>query len=155
MTLCPCGSTNDLAECCLPYIDGQAFAPTAEALMRSRYSAHALVRVPYILATCHPSIQPYQEAAAIEKWCRSAQFLKLEVLETKAGKASDERGTVRFIAWTKEGGKLAGIHERSTFEKVNGQWTYASGQHQSLKMPGANDPCPCGSGAKFKKCCGA
>lgn len=123
--------------------------------MRSRYTAHALGRVPYLIATCHPDIRQRQDAAAIERWCRNARFLKLEVLETKAGGPTDSQGTVRFIAWTLEGGKLTGLHERSTFARDAGQWTYQSGQHQSLKMPGANDPCPCGSDKKYKKCCGA
>jgi SEC-C motif-containing protein len=155
MTLCPCGSSKALDSCCLPYVDGHMPAPTAEALMRSRYTAYALARVPYIIATTHPDLRPHQDAAGIARWCQQTQFLRLDVLEAKAGSPTDDRGTVRFIAWTKEKGKLGGIHERSTFERVDGHWTYDSGQHLPLKLPGANDPCPCQSGKKFKKCCGA
>ena len=123
--------------------------------MRSRYTAHALARVPYILATCHPSILRKQDAAALARWCENSEFMKLEVLETKAGGVNDEEGTVRFMAWIKEKGKLDGLHERSTFTRHEGLWTYLSGQQLPVKMPGVNDPCPCGSGLKFKKCCGA
>ncbi len=152
MSVCPCGSQKPPEACCLPYIDGLAHAPTAEALMRSRYTAYALGRVPYILATTHPVLLPQQDAADLSRWCAETTFLRLDVLETKAGGAQDSQGTVRFIAWTMEKGKLGGIHERSTFERVEGRWTYKSGQHQSLKMPGPNEPCPCGSGLKLKKC---
>lgn len=122
--------------------------------MRSRYTAYALARVPYILATTHPILLPQQDAADLARWCAQTRFLRLDVLETKAGNTLDTQGTVRFIAWTMENGKLGGIHERSTFERVAGSWTYKNGQHQSLKMPGPNDPCPCQSGNKFKKCHG-
>jgi SEC-C motif domain protein len=139
----------------MPYIEGQDNAPTAETLMRSRYTAYSLNRIDYIMETCHPSILKQQDEAAIRRWCENSQFLRLDLIETRAGNAQDDQGTVRFIAWIKEKDVLGGIHERSTFAKYEGFWTYLSGQHFPLKMPGPNDPCPCGSGAKFKKCCGA
>lgn len=155
MTPCPCGSKKPLADCCQPYIDGHRDAPTAEALMRSRYTAYTLARVDYILATYHPTIALKQDAGGIARWCREAKFLKLEILQTQAGGVNDNLGTVHFVATIIEGGKLGGINERSNFERYAGRWTYTTGKHFTFKMPGPNDPCPCGSGAKFKKCCGA
>ena len=155
MTTCPCGSGIDMAVCCMPYISGNIPAPTAQALMRSRYTAYATGRVPYIIATSHPDLRPAPDAQSIEQWCREAKFIGLEVKECTAGGPEDLEGTVRFIAWFVERGKLQGIHERSTFRRHEGKWTYAAGAHQSLKTPGPNDPCPCGSGRKFKKCHGA
>jgi SEC-C motif-containing protein len=152
---CPCGSALPLSDCCLPYLDGQAKAPSAEALMRSRYTAYALGRVPYIVATTHPAIFPPPDAKGIADWCKAARFVRLEILEAKAGGPPDELGFVRFIAWFTERGKLQALQERSRFERVDGAWAYHSGVHHATKMPGANDPCPCGSGAKYKKCHGA
>lgn len=123
--------------------------------MRSRYTAYAIGNVPYIISTCHPSIVKKQDAVAIARWCDNAEFMRLQIMETKAGGAADEDGIVRFIAWVKEKGKLEPIHEKSTFKRHEGLWTYLSGQQLSVKMPGPNDPCPCGSGLKYKKCCGA
>jgi SEC-C motif domain protein len=153
MSICPCGSGKALEGCCFPYVDGVEDAPTAEALMRSRYVAYSLGQVSYVIWTCHPSILAQQDEAAMERWCKSSEFVKLEVLEVKNGKEKDESGSVKFIAWIRENGKLGGIHERSGFVRYEGRWTYQSGQHFPLKMPGANDACPCGSGKKFKKCC--
>jgi SEC-C motif domain protein len=155
MNPCPCGSQKPLEACCRPYIEGLENAPTAESLMRSRFTAYSLANVDYILDTCHPSILKQQDPIALQRWCETSQFLRLELIETKQGGLEDEQGFVRFIAWIKEKDVLGGIHERSTFTRFEDRWTYLSGQHFTLKMPGPNDPCPCGSGQKFKKCCGA
>lgn len=155
MTTCPCNSGIDMAACCMPYIIGAQNAPTAEALMRSRYTAYATGRVQYIIATSHPDLRPFPEAAAVERWCKAAQFLKLEVKATQGGGPDDAEGSVTFIAWYIEDGKLQGIHERSQFRRQEGKWAYFAGVHPSLKYPAPNDPCPCGSGRKFKKCHGA
>ncbi len=154
MSRCPCGLGNDYASCCQKYIDGVENAPTAEALMRSRFSAYALSKVPYVIATCHPNLRKQQNPADLMRWCQTSEFKRLEIMEKVAGNENDEQGRVRFIAWVKENDKLQPLHEFSDFEKVEGKWTYKSGQHQKTKMPGPNTSCPCGSGKKFKKCCG-
>jgi SEC-C motif domain protein len=154
-TDCPCGSGFALEACCLPYLQGQSNAPSAEALMRSRYTAHTRVDIPYLIATCHTSLQPSQDAKGIESWCNGVIFVKLEVLETKAGLPQDTSGTVRFRAWFVENGKMKGLQERSRFEREQGKWTYHSGQHNRNTVPSPNDACPCGSGSKYKKCHGA
>jgi SEC-C motif-containing protein len=155
MKPCPCGSKQLLSACCLRFIDGPADPPSAGELMRSRYTAHALGKIPYILATCHPSIRRKQDALAIARWCDNSEFMRLEVLETKAGGVNDEEGTVQFIAWILEKGQFGGLHECSTFTRHEGLWTYLGGRHLPVKMPGVNDPCPCGTERKFKNCCGA
>lgn len=155
MTSCPCGSGKETESCCLPFIHGRSLPRTAEQLMRARYTAHSLGKALFIVSTCHPSIQVHQHSAHIERWRKETQFLRLDILETAKGGTQDHTGMVRFIAWTKEKGRLGGIHEKSTFERFESQWTYRSGEHRKLPMPGPNDPCPCGSGGKFKKCCQA
>jgi SEC-C motif domain protein len=97
-TPCPCGSQKELADCCLPYVEGRAFAPTAEALMRSRFTAYSLGRVDYILTTYDPRIVMQQDAAGIADWARRSQFWKLEILKTEAGGPDDLKGTVHFNA---------------------------------------------------------
>jgi SEC-C motif domain protein len=152
MEPCPCNSGKSFADCCQPYLDGKANPPTPEALMRSRYTAYACKDAPYILATSHPVLRATLQLKDIAAWANAAAFKRLEVLETKT---VGEEGFVRFIAWFKEKGRLQAIHERSRFLQEDGKWLYIDGQHLPTKMPGPNDPCPCGSGAKYKKCCGA
>ena len=154
MEKCPCGSSNLLTDCCGAIIEGRTLAFTAEALMRSRFTAYALAKVSYLIATCHPELRKLQNAAELLQWCQTTEFKRLDILEKSDGLENDDFGRVRFIVWIKENGKLSPLHEFSDFEKVEGNWTYKSGKHQKTKMPGPNQSCPCRSGKKFKKCCG-
>jgi SEC-C motif-containing protein len=84
-------------------------------------------------------------------------WLGLDILATRAGSAEDEEGTVEFVARYSHQGSQAALHEISRFLKVNGAWLYVDGTFPRQEKPsksGRNDPCPCGSGLKFKKCCG-
>lgn len=115
--------------------------------MRSRYSAFVLDLPDYLLATWHPSTRPATlEADPATTWKR------LEVLES--GEEGD-RGRVHFRATFREGRRWAVLEEHSRFVREDGQWFYLDGDPviQRLK-PGRNVPCPCGSGRKFKACCG-
>ncbi len=81
----------------------------------------------------------------------------LEILSRQAGDAEDKTGTVEFIARYSHQGRHAVLHEISRFQKVDGKWIYLDGTfpHPDNKLKsGRNDPCPCGSGLKYKKCCG-
>ncbi|WP_459741119.1 YchJ family protein, partial [Pseudomonas aeruginosa] len=84
---CPCGSGAEYAGCCEPPHLGRA-APTAEALMRSRFSAFALGLAPYLLATWHPSTRPESLDLDDVTWRR------LQIVETVAGGAGDTEGIV-------------------------------------------------------------
>ncbi|MES9980019.1 MAG: YchJ family metal-binding protein, partial [Candidatus Thiodiazotropha sp. 6PLUC5] len=91
-----------------------------------------------------------------------SEWLKLEVVETDKGTADDEEGSVEFIATYKERGTIRPHHEISHFTRVDGKWYFVDGELVSPKTEvrkqpkvGRNEPCPCGSGKKFKKCCGA
>ncbi|SBS29833.1 hypothetical protein MSP8887_02850 [Marinomonas spartinae] len=166
-TLCPCGSTTPYSECCGLYHSGAASVPTAEALMRSRYSAFAMNKMDYILATQRlekgqvneDEVEALDNSNALTNWTR------LEILATEQGQTSDNTGTVTFRAYFKEGMHQGELNEKSWFRKEEGQWLYIGGEHDIKTAPltkttipkqnvGRNDPCSCGSGKKFKKCCG-
>ena len=94
---CPCGSGRPLDQCCGPIVDG-APAATAEALMRSRYTAHVLGRIDYILETRDPSKRSDAERAAVERWVRDSTWLGLTILARERGGAGDDDGIVEFEA---------------------------------------------------------
>ncbi|MDH5190705.1 MAG: YchJ family metal-binding protein [Gammaproteobacteria bacterium] len=118
---CPCGSNKEFTDCCACYIHGDETAPTAETLMRSRYTAYTLLNEAYILKTWHESTRPDTLAMAQD------QFIKwtgLTVKYTEKGGIDDNEGIVEFVARYKLNGKAEKIHEVSQFEKHNGQWLY-------------------------------
>jgi SEC-C motif-containing protein len=137
--------------CCEPFINGDQQAPTPGQLMRSRYSAYVKQCVDYLLATWHPNCQAVNSRDAITDSCKNTQWLGLTLVEEKAGQHADE-GYVEFIArFTGEGTTPLAIHERSRFLRLGQRWYYIDGIHPQL---GRNAACPCGSGKKYKKCCG-
>ncbi|WEM43167.1 YchJ family metal-binding protein [Photobacterium sp. DA100] len=165
---CPCGSQRPLAECCQPIHHNPSLAVHPEQLMRSRYSAHVLGLVDYVVATYHPSCEAEQHREAIAESVHS-QWLGLEVISSEI--ATENEGFVEFKAFYQDGNDQYCLHERSRFlnETINGQrqWFYIDGEYPEPPAPnesqtapavsdkiGRNDPCPCGSGKKFKKCCG-
>ncbi|WP_316754864.1 YchJ family protein [Streptomyces herbicida] len=116
---CPCGLSEPYAECCGRYHCGDAAAPTAEALMRSRYSAFVKRDSGYLLRTWHPRTRPEQlDLDPGMKWTG------LEVPGATDGSAFHSTGTVTFRA-SYRGGSL---HERSRFERVDGVWVYVDGE---------------------------
>lgn len=147
---CPCGSGSALAACCGRYHRGEA-APHPEALMRSRYSAFALDLTEYLLSTWHTSTCPqHLEPDGATRWVR------LEVLDASGeGEDGSARGRVHFRATFREGRRWAVLEENSRFVQEAGRWVYLDGSPSVARLkPGRNDPCPCGSGGKFKGCCG-
>ncbi len=139
---CPCGSGQPYAECCGRFHRGVEIPATPEKLMRSRYSAYVLKLSSYLHATWHPSIRP----AVLDVSSDETVWLGLKIL-------SYGKDWVEFVAQY-QGGEL---HERSRFVKEEGQWVYMDGEIMpplAALKPGRNDPCPCGSGRKYKKCCG-
>lgn len=160
MTPCPCGSELAYSDCCGRYHAGEA-APTAEALMRSRYTAYALGHLDYIEATCcGPAALAFNRAEA-EVLQLGTEWLGLEVSRTVKGRERDSEGTVSFTARYRHKGVDETLAETSQFRRIDGRWFYydrapavAAAGAGAAKV-GRNDPCPCGSGKKYKKCCGA
>ena len=123
---CPCGG-GELSACCGRYLAADAPpAPSAQALMRSRFSAYALGREDYLLATWHASTRPaaldLAEDAGVVKW------IALEVLRCEAGLAGDAAGIVEFVARYKVGGKAEKLREVSRFVREDGRWYYVAGE---------------------------
>ncbi|MET8453329.1 YchJ family protein [Streptomyces sp. NPDC005209] len=116
---CPCGLPESYDGCCGRYHSGGAAAPTAEALMRSRYSAFVTGDVAYLLRTWHPDTRPAR--LDLDPGMR---WTGLEVLDTGEGSTFHTTGTVTFRA-SYRGGSL---HERSRFERVGGAWVYVDGE---------------------------
>jgi SEC-C motif domain protein len=149
--MCPCGSGVPEAACCGRWIAGGS-APTALALMRSRYTAYVRGAIEYLLATHDASTRGSVDVAGVTAWSRETTWQGLEIVETVRGGETDDDGIVEFIARGVTRGKPFAQRERSRFRRVDGRWFYVDGKHSS---PGRNDPCPCGSGMKYKRCCGA
>lgn len=119
---CPCRKKSETVTyeaCCAPYHAGVRPAPTAEALMRSRYSAFALRKPAYLLSSWHPTTRPADLALDGDEW------VQLRVLKAET---DDEKATVEFIARSRSGGRVNGLHEISRFVRENGRWFYLDGQ---------------------------
>lgn len=147
---CPCGSDKDFADCCEPILKDHSKACTAEQLMRSRYSAYALVKTDYLLNSWAKETRPEE----LDLKSDPIQWVGLEIEQCEKGLAEDSDGTVTFTASFLSSGHLCKLHEKSTFIKHKDLWYYLNGESTSstAKM-GRNELCPCGSGRKYKKCC--
>ncbi len=162
MALCPCGSKTEYSSCCEPYIEGAKAVPTAERLMRSRYTAFTLSKVKYIVDSCHPDTRDSIDQSNIREWANKSEWHGFDLINVKDGKENDEQGIVEFIAKYDNSGEHHIHHEISEFKKHDGIWYFYDGELVADVKPiineqpkqGRNDPCNCGSGKKFKKCCG-
>lgn len=160
MELCPCGSRKEYKDCCKIYLDGKADAPTAEAMMRSRYTAYAKHKVDYIEKTHSIKERDHLSIEETRKWAEESKWLSLEILGIEKGSTEDNTGTVDFVAKYEQSGQLHEHREKSTFEKVDDKWYFKEGKIFNSTIVNArpkvqrNAPCPCGSGKKYKHCCG-
>ncbi len=160
MNNCPCGSNLSYDECCLPLIKGERPALTAEQLMRSRYSAYVRKEMDYLFSSLHPDYRKDYDAESSRAWAERAEWHGITIHKTEGGGAGDTAGTVEFTVSYTEEGKRQEHHERSSFEKKGGAWYFTTGKLipkpvvRAAPKVGRNDPCSCGSGKKFKKCCG-
>ena len=161
MSQCPCGSGKAFTDCCSPVLSGEQDAVTAKQLMSARYSAFTKADMGFLNRSLHPDHRHDHDAEATRRWAENSAWLGLEIVSTEAGGESDETGVVEFIASFKEKGVIRHHHERSQFAKQDGQWYFVDGEIVPPKTRvnegprvGRNDPCPCGSGKKYKKCCG-
>ena len=158
--VCPCGSGSNFDACCSPYIEGQP-VPTAEALMRSRYSAYTHDNQAYLFETLAPESREEEELETEQASGSNLKWLGLEIRATSEGCEKDETGIVEFVAKYKIGDKPGIHHERSNFRREEGRWVCIGGEinpkqeQRIVTKVGRNDLCPCGSGKKFKKCCDA
>ncbi|MBL9078818.1 MAG: YchJ family protein [Planctomycetes bacterium] len=158
---CPCCSGAAFAECCEPILTRQRQATTAEQLMRSRYTAYALGNVDWIVDSQSPDGRRFVDRNATEQWSKRSKWHRLEIVGTEAGGVDDTEGFVDFKAYYTIGGEDITHHEVASFRKEDGVWYFVDGVEVKPRpfkrldpKVGPNDPCPCGSGKKHKKCCG-
>ena len=125
MNTCPCGSTHTYNQSCRPYHDRKA-APTAEALMRSRYSAYVMRHGAYLHRSWHSSTRPNKKGLL---QLPPTDWLSLDIVRTEHGGEQDSEGIVEFIARYREGEQTGELHETSRFVKEGGKWFYLDGQY--------------------------
>lgn len=133
--------------------------------MRSRYVAFVANDVDWIMDSHHPDTVDEIDRDEVEKWSAGSEWLGLKIRGTVDGGADDATGEVSFRARYKVQGQQVDHVERAHFERHDGEWCFHSvveGEDQPELVPvgpsstvGRNDPCPCGSGKKYKKCHGA
>ncbi|MCL2805569.1 MAG: YchJ family protein [Treponema sp.] len=159
MKHCPCGSSREYSACCEQYISGKAKAPTAQELMRSRYSAYAEHEIDYIINTCVRRGDKDIDYKSTRDWSEKSKWLGLKIISVEKGAVTDTEGTVEFEATYERDGLRDVHHETAVFKKENDEWLYLEGNIsvrtivRSSPKTGRNEPCPCGSGKKFKHCC--
>jgi SEC-C motif-containing protein len=122
--------------------------------MRSRYSAYVLGKTEFLLSTWHISTRPERLDL---KDSSAVIWLGLEILKSQKGRIGDDSGMVEFIARYQTPVGTQQLHECSRFVKQAGKWYYLDGEFPANHSgkPGRNNPCPCGSGKKYKRCCGS
>ena len=157
---CPCGSGSTFNECCEPIIKGTRESETAEQLMRARYSAFVTGAIDFIVSSTHSRTQKEIDLTFIREWSETSTWHGLEILETKT--ISEKKASVSFEARYTQKEQEQNHREKSLFEREDGRWRFVTGdelknptvRYETAK-PGRNEPCPCGSGKKYKKCHGA
>ena len=129
--------------------------------MRSRYSAYVVRDAGYLLSTWIPAQRP----KTLDLTRDHTEWLGLQIVDTVDGGPEDSQGIVEFVARFRSQGQSQTLHERSRFVRSAGAWVYVDGEVRAAKadraqpvvraaVPGRNDACPCGSGQKYKRCCG-
>jgi SEC-C motif-containing protein len=118
---CPCGSGDTYADCCAPLHRGETAPPTAQALMRSRFSAFAVADADYLRSTWHRSTRP--ERVELDE---ELTWIRLDIVDVVAGGLFDGTGIVEFEAHYRSGGRRGVLRERSHFAREDGRWFYVS-----------------------------
>ena len=151
---CLCGQALAFDDCCGRIHADIGKAKSAESLMRARFSAYCRDDVDFIQQSWHSSTRPNKVDPNDEGFV----WQSLEIVDTLAGGPDDEQGEVEFVASYTLNGHDGKLHERSLFAREDGQWRYLDGKLQKgapvkVTKIGRNEPCPCGSGKKYKRCC--
>lgn len=156
---CPCGSGRPFSDCCEPIISGTRESETAEELMRARYSAFVTGAIDFIVSSTHSRTRKEIDLPFIREWSETSTWRGLEISETKV--VNENKAFVSFEARFTQKGEDLEHREKSLFEREEGLWRFVTGDElknptvrYETPRPGRNDPCPCGSGKKYKKCHG-
>lgn len=152
---CPCTSGREYGQCCAPYIVGDQLPETAALLMRSRYTAYTLANIDYIEHTTQPSMRAKYDFSNLKEWAESSEWLGLTI-HTEQASSAPNLARVCFTARYRQNDLIINHSEDSEFVFEEGRWYFVHGKDYtppSQKTVGRNDPCVCGSGKKYKKCC--
>ena len=154
---CPCGSGQLFEACCEPIHRGAKAPATAEQLMRARFTAHVAHDFKFLHDTYRPTAgKPY----AAEDGEPAITWTRLEVHGHEVAADNPDKAWVDFSAYGTEAGVEKVLHEKAEFLRVDGRWLYTREARlgpapfkSAAPKVGRNDPCPCGSGKKYKHCC--
>ncbi|HEY3400831.1 MAG TPA: YchJ family metal-binding protein [Geothrix sp.] len=124
---CPCTSKKPYDRCCGPFHAGTAAPETAELLMRSRFSAYALGKADYLIATRPEAKRAEENHEELANYCKSVQAVSLKIISKERGGKSDDTGIVTFHASLQANGRRTLHIETSTFARENGKWVYVDG----------------------------
>jgi len=153
---CPCGGGQKFAACCEPILKREKPAENAEKLMRSRFTAHVARNWEHLHRSyAKTANEPYAPEGDVE----GRDWSRLVIHSHEPGVRPDT-AYVDFTAYYKEGDAEHPMHEKAEFHKIGGAWLYARAVREGpapiksgQAKVGRNDPCPCGSGKKYKQCC--
>ena len=158
---CPCKSGKSFGECCGPVIAGAVRAETAEALMRARYSSYVTGDIEFLRTSSTAAVQADFDEEASRNWSKMARWHGLEIIAAEGGRPGDEKGVVEFRALYTANGEFCNHHEVAQFVREPDGWKFDDGEIVGEKPVLRAEPkvnrnalCPCGSGKKYKKCCG-
>jgi len=153
---CPCGTKQTFAQCCGPILAQQRPAANAELLMRSRFTAHVARDFPHLHRT---HLESSREPYVADPQAGGTDWTRLEIHTHDVGPQPD-KAYVDFTAYYREGDAEKALHEKAEFQRIEGTWFYIRPVREgpapiksSQAKVGRNDPCPCGSGKKYKQCC--
>jgi SEC-C motif domain protein len=124
---CPCTSGKQYLECCGIYHQGKDRPPTAEALMRSRYSAYAVGEIEYLLKTIPLLERKHFDLKAAKQWSSESEWTGLEILSTKES-SDGTKATIEFKARFKVQEEEHEHAERAYFQKTQGRWFFLDGK---------------------------
>ena len=156
MSNCYCGASQPFYLCCQQYHQ-HLNAPTALALMKSRYSAFCVADVAYLEKTQKGDASIGFNQASTASFAESVEWLGLQIIRAYADKQDSNLAYVEFIARYLQDNQILDIHELSEFEfdPTQQRWFYCKGHRPAKKIVIAkNAPCPCQSGKKYKNCHG-
>ena len=125
---CPCLSKLTYDRCCEPFLTGKADPPTAEKLMRSRFTAYAMRRSDYLVATTAEAERAKLDPEELAGYCRMVKCISLKILGTELGGAQDDTGVVIFHASLQINGRRTLHREVSRFVREGGRWAYLDGE---------------------------
>lgn len=125
---CPCGLKATYDRCCGLYVEGKSQPATAELLMRSRFTAYALAKADYLIATTAAEKRGELDREELKGYCKTVRCVSLKVVSKEQGGPGDETGIVTFHASLQVNGKRHLHIEKSQFVREEGRWMYVDGE---------------------------